>query len=151
MLPNGVHRFIISGPNTASLAILRTSLPIVASFFREEFLLIITSIGRSSLVSMAVLVNVPSVLNVFLMGTGDTGDRRGVEDAVVDRGCEVDCIIGDVAKHRETCRVALGERILVVVDGSGMDVTGDSGVARGRGGGALRGILVEKGGSMDDG
>ena len=51
----------------------------------------------------------------------------------------------------ETCRVALGERILAVEDGSGMDVTGDSGVARGRGGGALREIIVEIGGSMDDG
>ena len=49
--------------------------------------------------SMAVLVNVPSVLNVFLMGSGDTGDRGGVEDTGVDRGCEVDCVIGDVAKH----------------------------------------------------
>ena len=27
--------------------------------------------------SMAVLVNVPSVLNVFLMGSGATGDRGG--------------------------------------------------------------------------
>ena len=94
---------------------------------------------------MAVLVNVPSVLNVFLMGSGATGDRGGVEDAGVDRGCEVDGVIGDVAK----CRVVLGGRI--VVDGSGMVVSGDSGVARGRGGGASRGILVEKGGSMDDG
>ena len=60
---------------------------------------------------MAVLVNVPSVLNVFLMGSGATGDRRGVEDASVDRGCEVDGVIGDVAKYRvvlarrkNTCR-----------------------------------------------
>ena len=90
-----------SSPNTASLAILQTSLPMVAPFFREECLSTTMSIGTSQLVSMAVLANVPSVLSVFLMVSGDTGDKRGIQAAGVDRGCKVDCEVGDVAKHKE--------------------------------------------------
>ena len=60
-VPNGVHFFIITGPNTASLTILHASFPVLDSLGKVEFLCSTTSIGMNTILSMSELGSVPTI------------------------------------------------------------------------------------------